>query len=107
MLVAESRNSYDPRNPAVPTAKDSRVGRQTKLLDRHPRVFRPGHYSPRTERTSCHWVRRFIFHHVVHHPKEMAEPQISAFLTHLAVKERVSASMQDRALFDTFESRDC
>jgi len=32
------------------------------------------------------------------HPKEMAEPEINAFLTHLAVKEHVSASTQNQAL---------
>ena len=33
----------------------------------------------------------FIYFHKVRHPVEMAEPEINAFLTHLAVKERVSA----------------
>lgn len=37
------------------------------------------------------------FHHG-HHPVEMAEPEINAFLTHLAVKEQVSASTQNQAL---------
>ena len=32
------------------------------------------------------------------HPEEMAEPEINAFLTHLAVKERVSSSTQNQAL---------
>jgi len=34
----------------------------------------------------------------VRHPAEMAEPEINAFLTHLAVKEKVSASTQNLAL---------
>lgn len=34
----------------------------------------------------------------VRHPQEMAEPEIDAFLTHLAVKEKVSASTQNQAL---------
>ena len=32
------------------------------------------------------------------HPAEMADPEINAFLTHLAVKEKVSASTQNQAL---------
>jgi integron integrase len=43
-------------------------------------------------------VKRFIFFHNVRHPATMAEPEIKAFLTHLAVKERVSASTQTQAL---------
>jgi integron integrase len=43
-------------------------------------------------------VRRFIFFHHVRHPEEMSEPEINAFLTHLAVKEKVSASTQNQAL---------
>jgi hypothetical protein len=31
------------------------------------------------------WVKRFIYFHRVRHPAEMAEPEINAFLTHLAV----------------------
>jgi integron integrase len=43
-------------------------------------------------------VKRFIFFHHVRHPKEMGEPEINAFLTHLAVKAKVSASTQTQAL---------
>ncbi len=43
-------------------------------------------------------MKRFIFFHNVRHPAEMAEPEITAFLGHLAVKERVSASTQTQAL---------
>ncbi|MBN1506660.1 MAG: integron integrase [Sedimentisphaerales bacterium] len=61
-------------------------------------ALRSRHYSRRTEQTYCHWVKRFIYFHNVRHPAEMAEPQINAFLTHLAVKEKVSASTQNQAL---------
>jgi integron integrase len=44
------------------------------------------------------WVKRFIYYHKIRHPAEMGEPEINAFLTHLAVKERVSASTQTQAL---------
>jgi hypothetical protein len=37
-------------------------------------------------------VQRYIFFHNIRHPAEMGEPEIIAFLTHLAVKHKVSAS---------------
>jgi integron integrase len=69
-----------------------------RLLDRLREALRSRHYSRRTEQTYCQWVKRFIFFHNVRHPKEMAEPENNAFLTHLAVKDRVSASTQNQAL---------
>jgi integron integrase len=69
-----------------------------KLLDQLRLALRARHYSRRTERTYCHWVRRFIFFHNVRHPAEMAEAEVNAFLTYLAVKEKVSASTQNQAL---------
>jgi len=81
--------------------KDQAAGvqdRKPKLLDRLREALRSRHYSRRTEQTYCQWVKRFIFFHNVRHPAEMAEPEMNAFLTHLAVKERVSASTQTQAL---------
>jgi site-specific recombinase XerD len=72
--------------------------RKPKLLDRLRDALRSRHSSRRTEQTYCHRVKRFIFFHNVRHPAEMAEPEITAFLGHLAVKERVSASTQTQAL---------
>jgi len=69
-----------------------------KLLDRLREALCSRHYSRRTEQTYCHWVKRFIFFHNKRHPGEMAEPEINAYLTHLAVKEKVSASTQNQAL---------
>ena len=60
--------------------------------------LRSRHYSHRTERAYCHWVRRYIVFHGLRHPAEMAEPEINAFLTHLAVDGKVSASTQTQAL---------
>ena len=69
-----------------------------KLLDRLREALRSRHYSRRTEQTYCHWVKRFIYFHNLRHPAQMAEPEINAYLTHLAVKEKVSASTQNQAL---------
>ena len=72
--------------------------RPPKLLDQLRAVLRARHYSRRTEEAYSHWVRRFILFHHLRHPAEMNEPEINAFLTHLAVKEKVSASTQNQAL---------
>lgn len=69
-----------------------------KLLDQLRGALRSRHYSRSTESTYVHWVKRYIYFHNVRHPKEMAEPEINAFLTSLAVKEHVSASTQNQAL---------
>ena len=69
-----------------------------KLLDQLRGALRSRHYSRRTEKAYCLWVKRVIRFHHVRHPAEMAEPEINAFLTHLAVKEKVSASTQNQAL---------
>ncbi|MCD6334047.1 MAG: integron integrase [Candidatus Latescibacteria bacterium] len=72
--------------------------RKPKLLDRLHEALRSRHYSPRTEETYCLWTKRFVYFHNLRHPAEMAESEINAFLTHLAVKEKVSASTQNQAL---------
>ncbi|MBN2256083.1 MAG: integron integrase [Deltaproteobacteria bacterium] len=69
-----------------------------KLLDQLREAIRSRHYSRRTETSYCNWVKRYIYFHDVRHPAEMAEPEVNAFLTHLAVKEKVSASTQNQAL---------
>jgi len=76
---------------------DSAV-REPKLLDRVREAARVRHLSLRTERTYVQWIRRYILFHGKRHPAEMAEVEINAFLTHLAVKGKVSASTQTQAL---------
>ena len=60
--------------------------------------LRARHYRSRTEETYCQWVRRTILFHQKRHPADMGELEINTFLTHLAVKEKVSASTQNQAL---------
>ncbi|MDI6770839.1 MAG: integron integrase [Anaerolineales bacterium] len=84
----------DAHRPDAP----ANAGRPPKLMEQMSQALRSRHYSPRTEQTYTHWVRQFIFHHHVRHPAEMAEPEINAFLTHLAVERKVSASTQNQAL---------
>ena len=44
------------------------------------------------------WSRRFILFHRKRHPSEMGPAEITAFVSHLAVHEHVSASTQNQAL---------
>lgn len=60
--------------------------------------IRARHMSLRTERTYLHWIRRFIRFHDRRHPRTMGAPEVEAFLTSLAVKNKVSASTQNQAL---------
>ena len=69
-----------------------------KLLDQLRQAIRSRHYSRRTEQAYTLWVRRFIYFHHLRHPDEMGEAEINAYLTHLAVVEKVSASTQNQAL---------
>lgn len=69
-----------------------------KLLDRVRWHLRIKRYSIRTEQAYLDWIRRFILFHKKRHPAEMGEEEIGAFLSHLAVNRRVSASTQNQAL---------
>jgi hypothetical protein len=68
-----------------------------RLLDRVPAAIRVRHYSPRTEDAYVHWIKRYIFFYNVRHPADMGRDEISGFLSHLAVDERLSASTQNQA----------
>lgn len=69
-----------------------------KLLDRLRHACRVRHYSLRTEDAYHDWARRFILFHSKRHPETMSEPEVNAFLTHLAVEGHVAASTQNQAL---------
>jgi integron integrase len=72
--------------------------RPPRLLDRVREAIRSRHYSRRTEKAYVHWIRRFIFFHGKRHPAEMGAPEVTAFLTSLAVQDKVAASTQNQAL---------
>lgn len=71
-----------------------------KLLDQLRDALRVKHYAYRTEESYVDWVKRFTLRvfHDKRHPETMGEPQIAAFLTHLAVQGRVAAPTQSQAL---------
>ncbi|MBA4190391.1 MAG: integron integrase [Planctomycetaceae bacterium] len=69
-----------------------------KLLDRVRHACRVRHYSIRTEDAYTAWTERFIRFHNIRHPDTMAETEVNAFLTHLAVERHVAASTQNQAM---------
>lgn len=69
-----------------------------RLLDQVREVIRIKHYSIRTEQAYVQWIRRYILHHDRRHPQELGAPELSAFLSALAVQGKVSASTQNQAL---------
>jgi len=69
-----------------------------RLLDQVRAAIRVRHYSPRTEEAYVAWIRRFILFYGKRHPREMGAAEVVAFLSHLAVRDQVSASTQNQAL---------
>jgi integron integrase len=71
---------------------------RVRLLDRVRAAIRARHYSRRTEDAYVGWIRRFVLYHGKRHPAEMAAPEITGFLTALAVDGHVASSTQNQAL---------
>src|SRR2546422_454694 len=69
-----------------------------RLLDRVRAAIRARHYSRRTEEAYVAWIRRYIFFHAKRHPAEMGAPEVTRFLTSLAMDGHVAASTQTQAL---------
>jgi integron integrase len=80
------------REPEPPPARGPR------LLDHVREAARVRHFSRRTESAYVGWIRRFIFFHGKRHPAELGAPEVTKFLTALAVQGRVAASTQNQAL---------
>jgi integron integrase len=60
--------------------------------------IRTRHLAFRTEQAYLQWMRRYVKFHLGKHPREMGAKEVEAFLTHLAVAAKVSASTQNQAL---------
>jgi integron integrase len=84
---------------------DSRfLGQQIKpdpsrsaLLNQVRRELRVRHLSRRTAKAYIGWILRFLRFHPNRDPGKLDESEISAFLTHLATHDNVSASTQNQA----------
>lgn len=61
-------------------------------------MCRRRHFSPKTEQAYRYWIRQFIFFHGKQHPATLGASEVEAFVNHLAVTRRVSASTQSQAL---------
>ena len=73
-------------------------GRRYRLLESVRRRLRERRYSPRTEAAYVYWIRRFVFFHGRRHPRELGPEHVRAFLSALAVEQRVAVSTQNQAL---------
>jgi len=80
------------------SAADGGQRRAPRLLDVVREAIRVRRYSRSTEKAYVYWIRQFIVFNDRRHPREMGEPEISRFLTSLAVDRHVSASTQNQAL---------
>jgi len=70
----------------------------SKILDDMRDVMRRRHYSIRTERNYCEWIKRYIQYHTMTRREEKlinGKAKIEAFLTHLAVDKEVSLPTQN------------
>ena len=60
--------------------------------------MRERHFSRRTEKAYVGWIRRFILFHDKRHPSSMGGPEVSKYLSALAMEHDVAASTQNQAL---------
>jgi hypothetical protein len=65
-----------------------------RLLVQLRHALRARRYSRRTEDAYVGWVRRFVRFHGLRHPDELGPAEVGAFLTALAVNQRVAAATQ-------------
>jgi len=83
------------RDPGVQTTERRPADEIDRIV--HDRIAAL-HYSTRTERSYVQWIHRFRAFHAGKALEQVTEAEINTFLTHLAVKEKVSASTQNQAL---------
>jgi len=69
-----------------------------RRLDRVREAVRARQHSRRTEKAYIHWIKRYIFLHGKRHPAQVGAPEVTAFLTALAVQGKVAAATQNQAL---------
>ena len=69
-----------------------------RLLDQVRHAIRLRHYSYSTENAYISWIKRFILANNKRHPRDMGSSEVEAFLSSLAVHDKVSPSTQNQAL---------
>ena len=91
MVAVQENASKTPVAPGV--AQNPADGTTApRLLDRLRQALRSRHYSPRTEQTYGHWVRRFIYFHNISHPAGMAEPAYTVCIYRVLSTNRSSVT---------------
>ena len=71
---------------------------KSPFLEEVRQIMRTQHYAIRTEQSYIDWIRRFILYHGKRHPRDMGEPEVASFLTHLSVNRKVAPGTQGQAL---------
>ena len=56
------------------------------------------HRAKSTKKAYAYWIRRYFQYYPNRHPSDLGPDEVTAFLTHLAVVDKVSASTQNQAL---------
>ncbi|BAL25674.1 phage-related integrase [Azoarcus sp. KH32C] len=69
-----------------------------KLLDQVRERIRYKHYSIRTEQAYVYWIRLFVRHNGLRHPRDMGVPEVEGFLRWLASERAVAPSTHAQAL---------
>lgn len=87
---------YDGESTPIKSATE--VAARPRLLDAVRARLRLKHYSLRTEKAYLYWIRRFIHDNGRRHPRELDGVVIEAFLSKLAIRDRVAPSTQNQAL---------
>ena len=89
--VAINQSPKSPLERFIPNPK-------LKFMEQCREVMRFRRLALRSEQAYLEWIKRFILFHQKRHPKDMGEPEVRAFLTHLAVQRNVAAATQNHAL---------
>src|SRR5262245_13229432 len=96
--VRPDRNCTRPWPDAPASFVREATAPKPRLLDRVRAALRVRHYSRSTEEACVAWIRRYVLFHGKRHPAELSGPEVTRFLSALAVEGRVAASTQNQAL---------
>src|SRR5882762_6202399 len=86
------------RESAIALPPEGGEPQKPRLLEQVHGAIRRRYFSRRTEEAYVHWMKRFIYFSGRRHPAELGEPEVTAFLNHLAAERKVAASTQNQAL---------
>ena len=73
------------------------LDQRDRALDRMRSTIRARHYSPRTEKAYIGWAARFLAFCEPRPVGSVEAADVARFLTHLATRDRISASTQNQA----------